>query len=76
MSDKIVFRGSKPYRVINETLEEFNARCKALLDKLPDDHPEKNRIITADIDGDIIAGQYVEYQLEEILHSDDFPTAI
>jgi hypothetical protein len=76
MSDKIVFRNQRGYRVIDESPEEFNARCKALLDKLPDDHPEKNRILTADIDGDIIAGQYVEYRLEEIVNSDDFPTAI
>lgn len=46
--------------VWDESLDEFHARCQAIIDALPEDHPDKKRNVhMLDIDGDVIGGQFV-----------------
>lgn len=46
--------------VWDESLDEFHARCQAIVDALPEDHPDKKRDVhMLDIDGDVIGGQFV-----------------
>lgn len=64
--------GQVRYVPFEETFAQFVKRCVEIVDKLPEDHPDKNRTTKHDVgqwdvDGDVIGGQYVEMGMRKIV---------